>query len=636
MHQTQGARAMTRARTRSALDLRSVLLTVYTICALLLLAGLARAEGTITSHGYSYFGDLKYGPDFTYLDYVNPEAPKGGEIALANERGTFDSFNPYARKGVPGAMASINIERLMIGVADEVGTQYGLIAESLEYPEDQSWVIFTLRDNVRFADGSPTTAHDVVFTHNLFMEQALISFREGVKRVIADVEALDDLRVKFTFQPDSPIRERIVQAGATPVMSKAWFETTGARLDESRLEPALGTGPYMLDSYDINERIVYRRNPDYWGEDLPINKGRNNFDRIRIEYFADANAAFEGFKAGAYTFRIENSSKIWATQYSFPAIEDGFARREVLRDGAQASGQGFVFNLRRERWQDPRVREAIGLMFNFEWSNKTLFYGLYNRVYSFGENSPMAATGRPSPAELALLEPLAEHLPDGVLDGAPFSFPESGQRQFDRKALRRAAALLDEAGWLVGDDGMRRNADGDLLKIEFLERSPAFDRVINPYVENLRRLGVDAVLNRVDNAQYVDRRYAFDYDIITDHLGVGEEPGGNLDQSYGSKEAAVSVFNSGGLADPAVDALIDVARNATSRDDLTTAVHALDRVMRAQRFWVPQWYKAEHWVAYYDMFEHPEEIPPYDMGYLDFWWFNADKYEALKAAGALR
>ncbi|WP_421701432.1 extracellular solute-binding protein [Aliiroseovarius sp.] len=597
---------------------------------------MVHAEGNIVSHGYSYFGDLKYPADFPHLDYVNPDAPKGGEVAISNERGTFDSFNPYARKGVPAALSSINIERLMSGVADEVGTQYGLIAESLEYPADQSWVIFTLRPEVRFADGTPTTAHDVAFTHELFMEQGLISFREGVKRIIANVEALDDRRVKFTFVPDSPVRERIVQAGATPVMSKAWFEATGARLDESRLEPAMGTGAYMLDRFDINERVVYRRNPDYWGADLPINRGRWNFDRIRIEYFADSNAAFEGFKAGAYTFRIENSSKIWATGYEFPAIEDGFAVQEVLVDGAQASGQGFVFNLRREKFQDPRVREAIGLMFNFEWSNKTLFYGLYKRGNSFAENSPLAASGLPDDAELALLEPLAEQLPEGVLDSEPFTFPPSGERQLDRKALRRAAALLDEAGWLVGDDGMRRNAAGQTLKVEFLERSPAFDRVINPYVENLRRLGVDAKLNRVDNAQFVDRRYAFDYDVITDHLGVGEEPGGNLEQSYGSKEAAVSVFNSGGLADPAVDALINVARNASTREELTTAVHALDRVMRAKRYWVPQWYKPEYWVAYYDMFEHPAETPPYDLGYLDFWWFNPEKHEALKAEGALR
>jgi len=601
---------------------------------LLLGAVLARAETTV-SHGISTFGDLKYPANFTHLDYVNPDAPKGGEIIIANERGTFDSFNPYARKGVPAALASVSLERLMTGTADEIGSSYGLVAQSLEYPDDRAWVIFTLRPEARFSDGSPVTAADVVFTHNMFMEQGLPSYREVVSRIISGVEALDEHRVKFTFVPDSPFRERIDQAGATPVFSQAWMEAQEYRLDESNLTPVMGTGPYLLDSYDINERVTYRRNPDYWGNDLPINVGRNNFDSIRVEYFADGNAAFEGFKSGAYTFRVENSSKQWATGYNFPALEAGHVVKAELHDGAQASGQAFVFNMRRDRFKDPRVREAIGLMFNFEWSNETLFYGLYARINSFAENSYLAAQGMPSPEELAVLEPMADLLPEGVLTDSAVMAPPSGTRQLDRNNLRRASDLLDAAGWAVGDDGIRRNAAGETLKVEFLERSPAFDRVINPYVENLSRLGVEAVLNRVDNAQYVDRRYAFDYDIITDHMGVGYEPGGNLAQALGSAEMEVSVFNSPGVADPAVDALIEVIRNADTKDELVVGVKALDRVMRAMKFWVPQWYKDVYTVAYFDMFEHPDPLPPYDLGYLDFWWVNADKAAALKAAGAL-
>ncbi|MCK8464610.1 extracellular solute-binding protein [Aliiroseovarius sp. S1339] len=596
---------------------------------------LARAETTITSHAYSYFGQPKYSADFTHLDYVNPDAPKGGEIVISSSNGTFDSFNPYARKGVPGALASINIERLMTATADESGTSYGLLAESLEYPEDQSWVIFTLRPEAAFADGSPMTAEDVVFTHDLFMEQGLISYREGVSRIIASVEALDPARVKFTFQPDAPVRERIGQASATPVMSKAWFEKTGARLDESRLEQAMGTGPYMLDSYKINQRIVYKRNPDYWGKDVPINKGRWNFDTIRIEYFADSNAAIEGFSAGSYTFRLENSSKEWATSYDFPAVKSGHVIKAELDDGSQAPGQGFVFNMRREKFQDIRVREAIGLMFNFNWSNEALFYGLYERVNSFAENSYLEATGTPSPEELALLEPLADKLPEGAL-GEAIMAPTSGDKQFDRRNARKASGLLEEAGWVVGNDGMRRNEAGKTLRVEFLTFSPTFDRVITPYVENLRKIGVDAVLNRVDTSQFVDRRYAFDYDVITDQMAFGYEPGSNLEQAFGSKEAAVSVFNSPGVADPAVDTLIDIIRNADTKDDLVIATKALDRVMRALKFSVPQWYKNKHTVAYYDQFEHPDPLPPYDLGYLDFWWFNAEKAEKLKADGVLR
>ncbi|MCI2395454.1 extracellular solute-binding protein [Aliiroseovarius sediminis] len=603
--------------------------------ALIFVPLLAQAETTIKSHAYSYFSEPKYSADFTHLDYVNPDAPKGGEIIISSESGTFDSFNPYARKGVSGALASMNVERLMVGTADEIGTVYGLLAESLEYPEDQSWAIFTLRPEARFADGSLVTAEDVVFTHDLFMEQGLISYREGVARIIANAKALDTKRVKFTFQANAPIRERISQAAATPVMSKAWFEETGARLDESRLEQAMATGPYMLDSFKINQRIIYKRNPDYWGKDLPINKGRWNFDTIRIEYFADSNAAMEGFSSGSYTFRLENSSKEWATSYDFPAVKNGHVIKAELDSGDQASGQGFVFNMRREKFKDIRVREAIGLMFNFNWSNEALFYGLYERVNSFAENSYLEATGTPSPEELALLEPLADQLPEAALGEAVMA-PISGEKQFDRRNARKASKLLEDAGWVVGGDGIRRNADGKTLQVEFLIFSPTFDRVITPYVENLQKIGVDAKLSRVDTSQFVDRRYAFDYDIITDQLALGNEPGGNLEQMFGSKEAAVSVFNSAGLANPAVDSLIDTIRATDTKEELVAAAKALDRVLRALKFSVPQWYKDKHTVAYYDQFEHPDPLPPYDLGYLDFWWFNAEKAAKLKADGVLR
>ncbi len=606
------------------------------LLAALLWASFALAQETTVAHGFSKFGGLKYPADFQQLDYVNVDAPKGGEIAVW-AMGTFDSFNPYARKGVAAWGATIGVERLMTGTADEIGSSYCLICETLEYPEDHSWVIFRLREGVKFSDGTPVTAEDVVFTHNLFMEQGLPSYREGVSRIIQSVEALDERTVKFTFVPESAKLDRIEQAGSTPVLSKAWFEKTGARLDESSLEPFLATGPYVLDSYDINERIVYRRNPDYWGKDLPINRGRNNFDRIRVEYFADSNAAFEGFKAGTYTFRIENSSKQWATGYDFPALQNGYVVKEELYNGNMAPGQSFVFNLRRPQFQDIRVRQAIEMMFNFEWSNESLFFGLYERINSFVENSYLEPTGLPTPEELAVLEPIADKLPEGVLDSEPVMGTVSNPAQaFDRRNARKAAALLDEAGWLVGDDGLRRNAAGETLRVEFLSRSPAFDRIINPYVDNLRKIGVDAVLNRVDTAQWVDRRYAFDYDLVIDNLALGYEPGSGLAQMFGSADADVSVFNSPGLKNEAVDALIEVIRNAETKEQLIPAVKALDRVLRALRFWVPQWYKDVHTVAYFDMFEYPENLPPYDLGYLDFWWYNAEKAEALKAAGALR
>jgi microcin C transport system substrate-binding protein len=602
----------------------------------LALAQVARAEDAVTkSHGISTFGDLKYPADFTHLDYVNPDAPKGGEISEATF-GTFDSMNPYTQKGRAGALSQIGYEDMMTGVADEIGSLYCLICETVEYPADKSWAIFTMRPEAAFSDGMPITADDVLFTYDAFSKEGLLSFRTVLAQFVEKVEVLDPHRVKYTFKASSTPRERVQMAGSMPVMSKAWFEKTGAKLDESRMDPGVGSGPYMLDKYDINQRIVYKRNPNYWAKDLPINKGRNNFDTIRIEYFGDTTSAFEGFKSGDFTFRNENSSKTWATQYDFPALTAGSVKKETLPNGTISNGQSFVFNLRREKFQDVRVREAIGLMFNFDWSNSTLFYGLYSRINSFWGNSELEAKGLPSPEELALLEPLKDKLPPGVLDSEPVMSPVSGDRQLDRGNLRKAAALLDEAGWVTGNDGVRRNAKGETLKVEFLEDDPSFDRIINPFIENLKALGVDATLSRVDSAQYTARtRPPFDFDIITDQLPTGYEPGANLRQYFGS-DGVNDVFNSMGLSDPAVDALITKVMEAGSKKDLYTAVSALDRVLRALRFWVPQWNKDVHTVAYFDMYERPETLPPYALGELDFWWYNADKAAALRAAGALK
>lgn len=591
-----------------------------------------RAEGTTIAHGISTFGDLKYPADMAHLAYVNPTAPKGGEMSIATF-GTFDSFNPYSDKGNAAALSTAPYEDIMVATADEVGALYCLLCTTIEYPQDKSWVIVNLRDDVTFSDGTPMTAEDVKFTYDLFLEQGLLSFRTILAQYVAGVEILGPHQLKYTFEPESAARERIQMAMAFPVMSKAWFDKTGARLDESRMEPGIGSGPYVLDSYDAGRRVVWKRNPDYWGNAHPLNIGRNNFDKLRVEYFGDPTAAFEGFKAGEFLFRDENSSKIWATGYDFPARKKGWVVKAELPSGNPASGQAFVFNLRREKFQDPRVREAIGLMFNFEWSNETLFYGLYARINSFGENSDLAATGLPSADELALLEPLKDQLPPGVLDSEPVMAPVSGPSQTDRGNLRRAARLLDEAGWQVGDDGMRRNAQGQPLTVEILSDDPAFDRVNNPFIENLRALGVDASLSAIDPAQYTERTRKFDFDLITDQMAMGLEPGAGLKQVFGT-DGVKDVFNTAGLSNPAVDALIDKVLAAKSRAELETAARALDRVLRALRFTIPQWYKDKHTVAYYDVYDHPETLPPYALGQLDFWWWNAEKAEKLKAAGA--
>ncbi len=634
-----GSRALAQTTKHSgAMHMR--LAWLFLPLALLMLALLvvpARAESDlIKSHGISTFGELKYPADFKRLDYVNPDAPKGGEISEW-AFGSFDSMHPYTAKGRAGRLSSIFFESLLTGTADEIGASYGLLAESLEYPEDRSMVIFNLRPEARFSDGSPLTAEDVKFSYELLRDKGLSSFRVQLAKQVENVEIINPQRIKFTFKKGIPTRDLPAAMGGLPIFSKAFYEANDRDFEESSLEPLLGSGPYVLGEMEVGERIVYERNPDYWGADLPINVGQNNFDRIRVEYFADYNAAFEGFKAGTYTFRDEASSKTWATGYDFPAVTKGWIVKREIPHMIKAPGQSFIFNLRRDKFKDPRVREAIGMMFNFQWSNETLFYGFYQRDNSFWANTELAAKGKPSEAERALLEPLADILPPGVLDSEPFSYPNGSERQLDRSMLREAGRLLDEAGWLVGADGMRRNAKGETLRVELLNDSQTFDRVLNPYVENLRRLGVDAVHTRIDNAQMAarERPPAYDFDIITGMLQTDYIPGTGLRQYFGSESADDSVFNLMGLRSEAVDALIDKVLEANTQEELNVAISALDRVLRAEKFSIPQWYKGAHTVAYYDIFGYPEDLPPYALGELSFWWYNADRAAELEAAGVL-
>lgn len=614
--------------------------TGFLIVGLAVWAVAAQAQDTITAHGISTFGDLNYPADFAHLNYVNPDAPKGGEISEW-AFGSFDSMNPYSEKGRAGGLSNIALETILSGTSDEIGASYCLLCTTLEYPADRSWVIFNLRDDVTFSDGTPMTADDVVFSFEVLRTKGLTDFRTIFNQQVDKAEVLAPLQVKFTFMPDVPWRDLPQSVGGLPVFSQAAYESGKYDLSQDTLEPLIGTGAYILDTMETGTSLTYRRREDYWGNDHPLNVGQQNFDRIRLEYYGDYSAAFEGFKAGNYTFRNEASSKEWATSYNFPSVQSGQVIKVELPNGSKASGQSFIFNLRRDKFQDVRVREAIGLMFNFEWANATLFYGLYARIDSIWENSYLEPTGVPSPEEAALLQPLVD---DGLLDPAiltsePVGASVSGDRQLDRGNLRAASALLDAAGWMVGDDGKRRNAAGQLLTVELLNASPSFDRVILPYVENLVALGVDAKMTSVDQAQFELRTRPegkYDFDMIV-HNALGDYvSGSDLKQYYGSETADVSVFNAMGLKSPAVDRMIDIVMAADTNDKLTIATKALDRVLRAERFWVPQWFKDVHTVAYYDMFEHPAELPPYALGELSFWWYDTEKADALRAAGVLQ
>ena len=600
----------------------------------LILGSLAYGDNhIIKSHGISTFGELKYNSDFQHLDYVNPNAPKGGEVSIW-AFGSFDSMHPYTTKGRSGSLSSIFFESLLTGTSDEIGSAYGLVAKSMEYPKDRSWVIFNMRPEAKFSDNTPLTAEDVMFSYKLLQEKGLPSFRAVIEKEIDTVEILGKHKIKFTFKKGIPTRDLPASAGSLPIFSKNYYEKSGADFEASTLTPGIGSGPYILDNLDVGQTINYKRNPEYWGANLPINIGRNNFDKIRVEYFADYNSAFEGFKGGSYTFRTEYMSKLWATGYDFPAIDKKWVTKKLLPSGDMAPGQSFIINLRKDKFKDIKVRKAIGLMFNFEWSNKTLFYDLYARINSFWENSDMAATGKPSKDELIVLNSLKTTLPPGIIDSDVAEVSVSSTKQLDRKNLRMASKLLDDAGWEVGDDGLRKNNSGATLDIEILNDSQAFTRIIEPFIENLKSLGVNAVHTKIDNAQMTERERSFDFDIVTGNFPMSFTPGSGLKQYFGSETADVSIFNKAGIKSEVIDELIEVVMAAKTREELKIAVKALDRVLRSYYFWIPQWFKDVHTVAYYDYYEHPENLPPYDMGLLDFWWINNEKYNELKNKGA--
>lgn len=617
-----------------------------TACALAF-GGAAQAQDTIIkSHGYSFYGDLSYPLDYPHFNYVNPDAPKGGEIAIST-LGTFDSMNPYSRKGRGGLLSTMMFESLLgdgagnePAPADIYAEYYCLLCDSLEYPEGKDWVIFNMRPEARFSNGDPVTAHDIAFSHNLLLDQGLKSYADAVRKRIPKVEVLDDHRIKFYFTEGISRRSLIDQVGFVPAWSKKWYEETGARLDESRLEISLGSGAYMVEDVDVNRRIVYKRNPDYWGKDLPFNVGRNNFDRIRVEYFGDENSAFEAFKSGEYTFRNEGSSKQWATAYEFPKVKDGFVKLESIPDGSPPTPTGIVFNLGRETLKDKRVREAVSLAFNFEWTNESLQYGLFKQRASFTQDTPLMATGVPEGAELEFLQSLGDVIvPELLTEEVRMPHTSGAERLLDRRNARAASRLLDDAGWPVGDDGKRRNAAGEQLRLTFLlnsSGSATLSAVIENFMSNLEAFGVEAVLEKVDSSQYTSRERDRDYDMVYDQYAAFLGTGTGLMQRYGSEAAEFSLFNPAGLASPMVDAIIDASLTAETREEEQAAMTALDRALRHEFIMIPAWYNDVYWTAYYDQYGHPEDQPAYALGYLDFWWYDAEKAEKLRAAGALR
>lgn len=599
--------------------------TAFTaVLATTLLFGLPQAQAE-KRHGLSIFGELKYPSDFKHYDYVNPDAPKGGKFSTLGGL-TFDSFNPFILKGDAAAgISGLTFDTLMTSAEDEPASMYGLVAQSVEIAADGLSVTFHLRPEAKFADGSLLTSEDVVFSFQTLKEKGHPRYRIALRDVVK-IEAPDKQTVKYSFQ-GSLVRDLPLLVAGLPILSKAYYEKVD--FTKTTLTPPLGSGPYQLTDHKPNSFVRYTRRKDYWAKDLPVNRGRLNFDVLEFRYVGDRTAGFLQFTSGEYDFREEFTSKRWATEYTFPALKDGRVKRETLPDNTPSGTQGWFINTRRAKFSDPRVRKALDHAFDFEWSNKNLFFGLYERTTSYFENSPMKASGKPSPEEIALLEPFRDKLPKSVF-GEVYTPPVSDGSGRDRKLLREAHRLLNEAGFKM-KDGRRLDKDGNPFRIEFLRAEAGFDRIIAPFVSNLKALGIDAEIRPADAAQYERRLKSFDFDIIIQRYVMSLTPGVELRSYFSSNVADVEGSrNLAGIKDPVVDALMDKIMGAKSRAELDIAVKAIDRVLRAGHYWIPHWYKASHNVAYWNKFSRPSIKPKYSRGVIDLWWYDADKAAKLQ------
>jgi microcin C transport system substrate-binding protein len=592
--------------------------------ALSLLAFAAPSSGqNYKGHGIAMHGDLKYGPDFAHFDYTNPDAPKGGEMRRYG-LGTFDSFNPFIIKGNPDIGSTQIYDTLLTASADEPFSEYGLLAESVETPPDRSWVIFTLRPQARWHDGQPITVEDVMWTFDTLRTKGSPVFRAYYASV-DKVEKVGDRAVKFSFKPGEN-RELPLILGQLPVLPKHYWEKRN--FENSTLDPPLGSAAYKIDQFEPGRWSTYKRVPDYWGKDLPVNRGRDNFDTLRFDYYRDMTVALEALKAGAYDLRLEASSKDWATAYDVPAVRDGALKKDEIPNDRPTGMQGYAFNLRRPLFQDRRVREALGYGFDFEWANRTLFYGQYTRSRSYFSNSELAANGIPSGDELKVLEPFRGKVPEEVFT-TEYQPPATDGSGNMRDNLRKAAELLKAAGWTVDPKSKKLvNAQGQPFEFEILLVDPAYERITLPFAKNLERLGITARVRTVVTAQYKKRTDDFDFDVVMQVWPQSQSPGneqrGYWDTAFADQPGSQNVL---GLKDPVVDALVEQIVSAPDRASLVARTHALDRVLQWGFYVVPNWYIAYDRYAYWDKFGKPPT--PSQGAQVDTWWIDPAKQAAL-------
>ena len=586
-------------------------------------------------HGMSAFGDLKYPADFPHFSYVNPNAPKGGVFSQIGPNRqfnqsfqTFNSLNSFILKGDAAQGMELTFAALMARSGDEPDAMYGLAASSVRISDDGLTYHFTLRAQAKFHDGTTLTAHDVAWSLATLKEKGHPIITQQL-RDFTGAEAADDRAVVVRFA-EKRGRDVPLFVAALPIFSRAYY--SNKPFDESTLDVPLGSGAYKVGRFQVGHFIEYERVKDWWGVDLPVSRGQSNFDVVRFEYYRDREVGFEGFTAKNYLFREEFTSRTWATRYDFPAFKDGRVKRDVLPDDTPSGAQGWFINTRRDKFKDRRVREALIDAFDFEWTNKNIMYGSYERTHSVFQNSPMMAKGKPDTAELALLEPFRGKVPDEVF-GEPYVPPVTDASGQDRQWLRRGAQLLNDAGCAL-KNGKRVLPNGKPVTIEFLIDEPTFQPHHLPYIKNLGVLGIDATLRVVDPVQYRARVDGFDFDITVERFSFSATPGDSLRTFFSSQAAATKGSqNLAGIADPAVDALVDIIIAAKTRDELTAACKALDRVIRAGRYWIPHWYKGSHWIAYWDVFGHPAGKPRYFRGIPETWWYDRDKAANLQKKG---
>jgi microcin C transport system substrate-binding protein len=586
-------------------------------------------------HGISAFGDLKYDPDFKHFDYVNPKAPTGGlfsQIGSTQQYNqnflTFNSLNSYIFKGDAALGMELTFASLMVRAGDEPDALYGLAARAVRISDDKLTYHFLMRPEAKFHDGSRMTAPDVAYSLKILKEKGHPIITQ-LMRDVTVVEASDDATVVVRFAPKRG-RDVPLFVASLPIFSRAYYAKQP--FDETTLEPPLGSGPYKVGRFEVGRFIEYDRVKDWWGAKLPVSVGLNNFDVVRYEFYRDRDIAFEGFTGGSYLFREEFTSRIWATRYNFPAIRDERVKRAVLPDDTPSGAQGWFFNTRREKFKSRALREAFILAFDFEWTNRAIMYGSYKRTHSVFQNSNMMAVGRPGADELELLEPFRGKVPDEVF-GEPFVPPVSDGSGHDRLLLRKASALLRRAGFDI-KNGRRVMPNGAPIEVEFLIDEPSFQPHHLPFIKNLATLGIDASLRIVDPVQYRKRVDEFDFDIVVQRFSFSSTPGDSLRTYFTSQAAALhGSQNLAGIADPVVDALVDKIIAADSRPALVSACKALDRVIRAGRYWIPHWYKASHWIAYWDVFGRPQTKPRYERGIPETWWYDRSRAAKTLRAG---